>query len=68
VPQLATQQISKQVAGKSKDEAQSYINGITGVVSASIVISPSFLSIMPFRPEQIHFIIQPGPSTGSPNG
>ncbi len=72
VPQVSTQEISNQVAGKSQDEAKSYIKsgqaGIKGVVYTSIVIFPSFLGIMPFRPEQIHIIVQPGPAQGTPNG
>jgi hypothetical protein len=67
VPQVSTQEISNQVAGKSLDQAKSYITsfimskqaGIKEVVSPSIDIFPSFLGIMPFRPEQIHIIVQP---------
>jgi serine/threonine protein kinase len=58
VPQVSTQELSNQLTGKNKVQAQSFITsgqpGIKGVVSASIVIFPSFWSIMPFRPEQIH--------------
>jgi hypothetical protein len=71
VPQVSTQDLSKKLAGKGKDEALSFINGGNvgvKVVNASIVIFPPFPSIMPFRQEQIHIIVQPGPSTGSPNG
>ena len=61
--QVSTQGISNQVAGKSLDDAQRFITrgqaGIKGVVSTSIVIFPPFLSLMPFRPEQIHIIVQP---------
>jgi hypothetical protein len=75
VPQVSTQGISNLVAGKSQDQAKSsitiFISKQTGIkegVSTSIDIFPPFLGTMPFRPEQIHIIVQPGPATGSPNG
>ncbi len=72
IQQVSTQEISKQVAGKSVNQAKSFITGgqagIKGVVDTPINIFPPFLGFMPFRPEQIHIIVQPGPATGSPNG
>ena len=72
VQQVSAQQISQQLAGKSVDQAKSFINsgqaGITGVVATNIVVFPPFLGFMPFRSEQIHIVIQPGPSKGAANG
>jgi len=71
VQQVSAQQISQQLAGKSVDEAKSFISGqagITGVVTTNIVVLPPFLGFMPFRPEQIHIVIQPGPVKGATNG
>ena len=72
VQQVSTQQISQQLAGKSVDDAKSYINsgpaGITEVVNTDIVVFPPFLWFMPFRSDQIHVVIQPGPVKGATNG
>lgn len=72
IQQVSTQEISKQVAGKSVDQAKSFIRGgqagIKGVVDTPISIFPPFLGFMPFRPEQIHIIVQPGPAQSTPNG
>ncbi len=71
VQQVPAQQISQQLAGKSVDQAKSFISsqhGITGVVTTNIVLFPPFLGFMPFRPEQIHLVIQPGPVKGASNG
>ncbi len=71
VQQVSTQQISQQLAGKSVDEARSFITrlaGIKGVVYTNIVIFPQFLGYMPFRADQIHIVVQPGPSIGTTNG
>jgi hypothetical protein len=72
VPQVPAQRISQELAGKSLDQAKSSISngqaGITGVVSTNIVIFPPFLGFMPFRPEQIHIVIQPGPVKGAASG
>jgi hypothetical protein len=72
VQQVPTQQISQKLAGKSLNQVNSFIDngqaGITGVVTTNIVIFPPFLGFMPFRPEQIHIVIQPGPVNGSANG
>jgi hypothetical protein len=72
VQQVPAQQISQQLAGKSVDQAQSFITsgqaGIKEVNTAPIVVFPPFLGFMPFRPEQIHILIQPGPVKGATNG
>jgi baseplate J-like protein len=73
VQQVPTQQISQQLAGKSLDQAKIYINngqaGITGVtIPPNIAVFPPFMGFMPFRPEQIHIVIQPGPVKNSING
>jgi hypothetical protein len=72
IQQVSTQEIGNQVAGKNVDQAKSFITsgqaGIKGVVDTSIDIFPPFLGYMPFRPEQIHIIVQPGPVKGAPNG
>jgi hypothetical protein len=73
VQQVSAQQISQQLAGKSVDQATSFINsgqaGIKGVINTTIVPFPSFLGFMPFRAEQIHLVVQPGPIQGTtPNG
>ncbi len=72
VQQVPAQQISQLLAGKSVDQAKSYINsgqaGITGVVNTNIVVFPPFLGFMPFRSGQIHIVIEPGPVPGATNG
>jgi hypothetical protein len=72
VQHVSAQQISQQLAGKSVDQAKSFINngqaGIKEVVTTNIVVSPPFLGFMPFRSEQIHIVIQPGPVKGAANG
>jgi hypothetical protein len=72
VQQVSAQQISQQLAGKSVDQAKSFINsgqaGITEVVTTNIVVVPPFLGFMPFRSKQIHIVIQPGPVKGAANG
>jgi len=72
VQQVSAQQISQQLAGKSVDQAKSFIlsgqAGITEVVTTNIVVFPPFLGFMPFRSEQIHIVIQSGPIKGAANG
>jgi hypothetical protein len=71
VQQVSTQKISQQVAGKSADQAKGFITndaGIKDVNTITIVLFPPFLGFMPFRPEQIHIVIQPGPAKGGSNG
>ena len=72
VQQVPAQQISQQLAGKSVDQAKSFINngqaGIKEVNTTTIVLFPPFPGFMPFRPEQIHIVIQPGPAKGTSNG
>ena len=72
VQQVSTQQISQQLAGKSVEDAKSYINsgqaGIVEVVDTNVAVFPPFLWFMPFRADQIHIVIQPGPVKGSTNG
>ncbi|HEX6107985.1 MAG TPA: baseplate J/gp47 family protein, partial [Ktedonobacteraceae bacterium] len=67
------QRISQQLAGMSVDQAKTFINtqaGIKGVnkTLTSIVVFPPFLGFMPFRADQIHLMVQPGPKIGAPNG
>ena len=67
VPQVSTQAISNQLAGKSVDQAKSFHT--SGMAAPpEIELFPSFLGFMPFRPEQIHVLVQPGPVKGKPNG
>jgi hypothetical protein len=72
IQQVSSQQISQQLAGKSVDDAKNYISsgqaGIMGVVDTNIAVFPPFLWFMPFRADQIHLVIQPGPVKGSTNG
>jgi hypothetical protein len=71
VQQVPAQQISRQLAGKSIDQAKSFINkqaGIKGVVYTNIVYFPPFPGFMPFRAEQIHIVVEPGPIIGTSNG
>ena len=73
VQKVSAQEISQQLAGKSVDQAKTFINtqaGIKGVdkTSTSIVLFPPFLGFMPFRADQIHLVVQPGPIPGIPNG
>jgi hypothetical protein len=72
VQQVPVQQISQQLAGKSEDQAKSYINtgqaGITGVVTTNIALFSPFLGFMPFRADQIHIVLLPGPIKGTTNG
>lgn len=59
-----TQAVSAFLAGKTKDQAISAVNagdaGPRGVEKVDITISPSFLSIMPFRPDHIRIDVIPG--------
>ncbi len=59
-----TQALSLYLTGKTVDQAYSAINtgeaGPKGVQFSKIVVSPSFLSIMPFRSEHIHIDVMPG--------
>lgn len=59
-----TQALSLYLTGKTVDQAYSAINtgeaGPKGVEFSKIVVSPSFLSIMPFRSEHIHIDVMPG--------
>ena len=72
IQRVSSQAISNQLAGKSVDTAKTFIKngqaGIKTVQDTSIDSFPSFLGLMPFRPEQIHIIVQPGPVQGKPNG
>lgn len=62
--QVNTQELSKYLTGKTIDQAHSDIAsgnaGPTGVEDIKIEVSPSFLSIMPFRSEHIHIDVMPG--------
>jgi hypothetical protein len=61
--QVDRQELSTFLAGKTKDQAISAIShgdaGPRGVESVNIDISPSFLTIMPFRSEHIHIDVMP---------
>ena len=61
--QVLGKEVSKLVAGKPVDQAKSDITGgkagINGRIVTRIDIFPPLLGIMPFRPEQIHVIVQP---------
>ncbi|HKV59934.1 MAG TPA: baseplate J/gp47 family protein [Ktedonobacteraceae bacterium] len=62
--QVNTQELSKYLTGKTVDQAHSDIAsgnaGPTGVEDIKIEVSPSFLSLMPFRSEHIHIDVMPG--------
>ncbi len=64
VLQVDTQAVSAFLAGKTKDQAVSAVSagdaGPRGVQKVDISISPSFLSIMPFRPDHIHIVVVAG--------
>ncbi|GAC1567142.1 MAG: hypothetical protein NVS3B14_12260 [Ktedonobacteraceae bacterium] len=74
MPQVNTQVISAYISGKTVDQAKSDIAsgnaGPGGVEDIKIEVSPSFLSIMPFRSDHIHIIVLPGPGSTKalPNG
>ena len=59
-----TQALSLYLTGKTVNQAYSAINtgeaGPKGVEFSKIVVSPSFLNIMPFRSEHIHIDVMPG--------
>ncbi len=65
VPQVNLSDLSNSLTGKTVDQAKGEINsggaGIQQVEDTQIIVTPSFLSLMPFRPEHIHISIQPGP-------
>jgi hypothetical protein len=65
VLQVDSQAVSAFLAGKTKDQAISAVSagdaGPRGVEKVDINISPSFLSIMPFRPDHIHVVVKAGP-------
>ena len=64
VLQVDTRAVSDFLAGKTKDQAISAVSagdaGPRGVEKVDITISPSFLNIMPFRPDHIHIDVIPG--------
>lgn len=64
VQRIPARDISNLVAGKDVNQAKSAIMnggaGIHSVIDTKINIFPPILSILPFRPEQIHIIVQPG--------
>jgi Baseplate J-like protein len=62
--QVSAQKVSNLVAGKGVNQARNDImNNVAGAIDARIDLFPSLLGIMPFRSEQIHVIMQPGPLT-----
>ena len=65
VLQVDTRAVSAFLAGKTKDQAVSAVStgdaGPRGVEKVEISISPSFLNIMPFRPDHIRIDVIPGP-------
>ncbi len=66
VLQVDTRSVSAFLAGKTKDQAVNAVSagdaGPRGVEKVEISISPSFLNIMPFRPDHIHVDVIPGPA------
>lgn len=64
VLQVNTQSVSMFLTGKTRDQAISAVSagdaGPRGVEKVDITISPSFLSIMPFRSDNIHVNVLPG--------
>jgi hypothetical protein len=76
VPQVSLSELSNALIGKTVDQAKSDIkSGVDGipqgeVEDVQIIVTPSFLNLMPFRPEHIQITILPGPSPkgGLPNG
>jgi Baseplate J-like protein len=72
---IKTSDLSSYLAGKTVAQARSGISsgdaGIQGVQSVVINVTPSFLNLMPFRPEHIVIIVRPGTGpaqNGTPNG
>jgi hypothetical protein len=65
IPLVNTQDVSMYISGKTKDQAISDIEsgdaGTRGVENVTIQVSPSILSIMPFRTEHIYIIVVPDP-------
>lgn len=74
VPEVNLTDLSKFLSGKTVDQAKSDIKsgdaGVAQVEDTQVIVTPSFLNLMPFRPEHIHITILPGPSPkgGLPNG
>lgn len=74
VPQVNLTDLSKFLSGKTVDQARADIKSgdarIAQVEDTQVIVTPSFLNLMPFRPEHIHITILPGPSPkgGLPNG
>ncbi len=74
VPQVNMNDLSKFLSGKTVDQAKADIKsgdaGVAQVEDTQVIVTPSFLNLMPFRPEHIHITILPGPSPkgGLPNG
>ncbi|HEV2582255.1 MAG TPA: hypothetical protein VGT44_15480, partial [Ktedonobacteraceae bacterium] len=74
VPYFNADDLSSLIAGKTEDQAKSSISsneqGVLNVQSYDFNVFPSFLNLLPFRPDHIHIIERPGielPS-GKPNG
>ena len=76
---INTKDLSSYLVGKQKSQAIAGISdgdaGIRGVQHVDITLTPSFLNsflnLLPFRPENIHIIVQPGQGPtqkGTPNG
>jgi len=64
VPYIDTNALSSYLTGKTEDQARNGISsgdaGIHGVLTVNITFFPSFLRLMPFRPEHIHIVVWPG--------
>ncbi len=69
-----TDDLSSYLAGKTVDQAKSSIGsndaGIQNAQNVEITVIPSFLNILPFRPDHIRIIELPGVQqpSGKPNG
>ena len=66
IQRIDTRIITGLIVGKTVEQARSEItgpdSGIRGVEAVKIEISPSFLTLLPLRSDNIHITIQPGPA------
>ena len=68
--------LSSYLAGQPVGQAKSSLSGqdagYPGIQNVDIVVTPSFINLMPFRPEHIQIIVLPGSpvptQNGTPNG
>ena len=72
IQRVSTDDIRNALAGRSIDQAKSDITGglagLHGVLHTNITVSPSFLTVLPFRAEHITVILKPVSTSGVPNG